>query len=87
MSFVFIPLIRGDEFVAILKNDDYKYREDLMEIFNNHIKHNQLNGGPVIAAGLSLYEPDTDSGVDSVFDRGDELMYLRKKQLKARESV
>jgi len=77
--------IGGDEFVAFLTNDDYRCREDLLQIFNNHVDHNLENDKVVVSAGISLYDPQGDSGYDEVFSRADKRMYERKKELKARK--
>lgn len=77
--------IGGDEFVAFLTKDDYNSRENLILMFNNYIDRNLENGGVVVSAGLGQFDPDTDSGFDEVFSRADELMYIRKKELKQRK--
>jgi len=74
--------IGGDEFVAILTNDDYRYRDALLSHFNEIVDKNQIVGGPVIAAGISLYDSENDTRFDDVFTRADSNMYTRKRELK-----
>ena len=38
--------------------------------------------GPVLAAGMAEYEPDTDTVVSDIFDRADKKMYENKQSLK-----
>ena len=40
------------------------------------------HSGPVIATGMSEYEPGADRSVSEVFDRADDLMYADKRRLK-----
>lgn len=76
--------IGGDEFVALLMNEDYKSRDNLIYLFNKHVDRNAENGGVIVAAGIGFYDPDKDSGYDEVFTRADKMMYIRKKELKSR---
>ena len=72
----------GDEFVAILTNEDYINRDSLLAQFNQRIDQNQINAGPVVAAGMSLFVAEKDSCYEKVFERADVMMYARKKELK-----
>ena len=85
-TFTHSPVFRigGDEFVAFLTNQDYENREELVSGFNAKVDDNLANGEVVVAAGICVYDPAKDSGYDEVFTRADELMYERKKELKAR---
>lgn len=85
-TFTHSPVFRigGDEFAAFLTNQDYENREELVSGFNAKVDDNLANGEVVVAAGISVYDPAKDSGYDEVFTRADELMYERKKELKAR---
>lgn len=40
------------------------------------------NGGAVIAGGMEIYDPKSDSSFEEIFERADVKMYERKKQLK-----
>ena len=73
--------IGGDEFVVILQNSDYEHREDLLAELNRIVERNMDIGGVVIAAGMAEYE-EQDDLVEDVFQRADQRMYARKKQLK-----
>ena len=79
--------IGGDEFVAFLMHEDYNSRDELLLTFNQHIEDNISNGGVVISAGISLFNPEIDSTYEEVFTRADELMYVRKKELKQRKAA
>lgn len=77
--------IGGDEFVALLEGEDYRNRETLFALFNEIMDKNLINGGVVIAGGMDVYRPNTDLGFDDIFDRADNKMYERKKELKDRK--
>ena len=74
--------VGGDEFAAILELDDYTNRDALFRKFNDLIDKNLVNGGPVVAAGMSEYNKYKDFSMTTVFIRADRLMYDRKKELK-----
>ena len=74
--------IGGDEFVAILRGEDYENRHILMGIFNQIIEKNLKNGEVVIASGLEEYHFDEDDSLTKVFERADKKMYERKHLLK-----
>ena len=46
------------------------------------LKNQNLGYGPVLAAGLAEYEPETDNLVSEIFDRADKEMYKNKQELK-----
>lgn len=76
--------IGGDEFVAILKGEDYANREELEASFVKTIDENQAKGTVVVSSGLAIYKPGVDESYNDVFKRADALMYSRKKALKAK---
>lgn len=79
------PVFRvgGDEFVVFLRGNDYSARNDLMKKLRRQIRRNQeMNNGPVLAAGMSEYMPDKDNLVSEIFDRADRKMYEDKLDLK-----
>ena len=79
------PVFRvgGDEFVVFLRGSDYMARQELIEKLKNEALKNQSTGyGPVLAAGMAEYEPETDSLVSEIFDRADKEMYKNKQELK-----
>lgn len=84
--FTHSPVFRigGDEFVVILSGEDYKNRKKLLEkLMNESLENKKARSGPVIAAGMSVYKPDSDKSFSRVFNRADKLMYKNKKELKS----
>ena len=75
--------IGGDEFVAILRGQDYEKREALMRSMCENNRRGKENGAAIIACGLSDFDEKTDESVESVFERADQKMYENKKALKA----
>ncbi|MCR5010871.1 MAG: diguanylate cyclase [Lachnospiraceae bacterium] len=79
------PVFRvgGDEFVVFLRGDDYTNRAELMERLHSEIRENLKSGsGPILASGMSEYNPETDNLVSEIFDRADREMYEDKQSLK-----
>jgi diguanylate cyclase (GGDEF)-like protein len=75
--------IGGDEFAVILRGDDHTNREGLLGKLKSAVRENQSKGeGPVLAAGMSEYDPQNDNFVSEVFDRADHNMYEDKVILK-----
>lgn len=83
------PIFRigGDEFVVVLENHDYEHLDELKVDFERELQNLQGNKEPweriSAAAGYALFDPETDGDLGSVFKRADQLMYERKKQMKA----
>ncbi len=81
--------IGGDEFVVILKGNDYKNRDALIKKFRNVMEEMNLSEDAEpwkkisAAIGVAIYTPDIDDGPESVFIRADSLMYENKKSMKA----
>ena len=76
--------VGGDEFVAIISDDDFEKREDLLNLLRIESRTNgRWRSGPVVASGMSVYDPEKDSCYNDVFNRADEEMYENKKELKA----
>ena len=76
--------IGGDEFAAILMNDDFANKDSLVDVFVNQQEEisasvsdqwNQLH----IAIGLTVYTPDTDGSIEDTIERADQLMYENKR--------
>ena len=85
-TFTHSPVFRigGDEFVAILINSDFEEREELLYKFRSQvIENSKTRSGPVIASGISIYNPEKDKAFSEVFDRADAMMYDNKKALKS----
>ncbi|WP_027728882.1 GGDEF domain-containing protein [Treponema sp. C6A8] len=85
--------IGGDEFVVILKGQDYQNIINLTNEFNQVLSEYAANDSlepweKVSAAiGYALFDPNIDTNVDNVFKRADQKMYARKKQMKAVREV
>ena len=88
--FAHSPVFRigGDEFVVLLKNDDYKNIRTLMRIFKERI-HDTSTDMSVepwdrtsSAIGYALYDERIDTGLESVLARADKEMYACKKKMK-----
>ena len=83
--FAHCPVFRvgGDEFIIVIKESDYKDRNDLVAAFRRQIEDNvRIGSGPVIALGLADYMPSTDTSVEEVMKRADSRMYEDKTRLK-----
>ena len=79
------PVFRvgGDEFVVILKSDDYRNRKSLLSGLRSMVEKNILNGeGPIVASGLATYRPGEDRNAEDVFNRADSRMYEEKTRLR-----
>lgn len=84
-TFVHSPVFRigGDEFVVFIVGSDYAYREELFAKLRQQVLANKgRKGQPVVASGISAYDPFADKGVSDVFERADSMMYENKRQLK-----
>jgi len=81
--------IGGDEFVIILRGEDYTDYDRLMESFNNKLAamsaDSSLEPWEKISAavGAAFYDASIDEDFDSLFRRADHVMYDRKKEMKA----
>lgn len=80
--------IGGDEFVAILENDDYEKREELMRSMSDAFAENMRNDAMPpwervsAAIGFAEYDPMKKESVDQVFQRADAAMYENKRTMK-----
>lgn len=84
------PVFRvgGDEFVVFLRGNDYSNRDELMKKLRDQMLDNLRSGsGPVLASGMSVYLPESDTRMSEVFERADKEMYEDKQSLKAEESA
>lgn len=80
--------IGGDEFIVLIKGDDYERREKLLERLRQHleVKPEQAENpwdNVSAATGMSAFDPANDGGTDEVFKRADAAMYANKVQMKA----
>ncbi|MBR0368500.1 MAG: EAL domain-containing protein [Clostridia bacterium] len=75
--------IGGDEFVAVLRGQDFASRESLVAGLRRQVEENiRIGEGPVIASGLAEFQPNSDRSVEDVFNRADNQMYEEKARLK-----
>lgn len=86
--FAHSPVFRigGDEFVVFIRGGDYAFKSDLFDKLRQQVLVNRdTPGKPVVASGISSYDPSSDKSVGEVFDRADNMMYENKKWLKGGE--
>lgn len=74
--------IGGDEFVAVIKDDDF---DDYQEMYNwvvENMPKLRIDSYPQLevssAYGIATYNPDTDTSFSDVFQRADKFMYENK---------
>ncbi|MBR6599862.1 MAG: diguanylate cyclase [Oscillospiraceae bacterium] len=79
--------IGGDEFVVLLRNDDYKNRETLITKFDNAMKtakvkteNEQLQIS--IAKGIAVFRKEKFDSYQEVFKQADKRMYENKSEMK-----
>lgn len=71
----------GDEFFAILENEDYENREALVKDFYEKNRKNAENGSVVVACGMAVLSEDADN-YEELFKIADTRMYNNKNELK-----
>ena len=79
--------IGGDEFVAILQDEDWKQQTELERQFEQAAADiNAVAANPWdrvnVAVGTANFNPEKDPDMESVFRRADVLMYENKKRMK-----
>ena len=80
--------IGGDEFVVVLRGQDYENRNSLVSQLRGQVSESiQLGEGPVVASGLAELQPGVDHTVEDVFNRADTLMYEEKTRLKEQQQI
>jgi len=78
--------IGGDEFVVFIRGGDYAFKASLFDKLRREVlKNRNIPGKPVIASGMSAYDPSVDKSVSEVFQRADDIMYENKRALKGGE--
>ena len=75
--------IGGDEFVALIENEDYQNREELIRSFNQMMDAPASADQIIIAMGVTDFHAETDGAFHDVFLRADRMMYERKHELKS----
>lgn len=90
-TFKHSPIFRigGDEFIAILIEEDMKTRSDLMRSMKKQmetLKSSKNNPWEKvsIASGIAEYNKESDHTIKDIIKRADQLMYENKKQMKRR---
>ncbi|MCR4647797.1 MAG: GGDEF domain-containing protein [Lachnospiraceae bacterium] len=79
--------IGGDEFVVLLEGEDFRNRAFLLRLFNEKSDSNLKFGGPVVSAGMDIFDLERDLSIDDIFERADNKMYERKKELKKKANT
>lgn len=74
--------IGGDEFVVILQGTGYDSMLDAVNALNQKVEENIKENEVVVSIGYASIRPD-DRELRDVFERADQMMYERKKELKA----
>ena len=77
--------IGGDEFVTVVRDQDYERIDELAAIMRDHNEKALKSGGIVIACGMARFSGD--DCVADVFERADRIMYENKKELKAQKDA
>ena len=84
-TFAHSPVFRigGDEFAIFLKGEDYQDRSLLIASFRKQVEENmRIETGPVVALGMTEYEPEKGESVEDIFKIADGRMYEDKSRLK-----
>ncbi len=83
--------IGGDEFVAILRNDDYAARDEYMSFLKGRMTAENYDPSDItnvsFATGMAEFTPGLDNDCSDVFKRADAMMYDHKKQIKGEGNV
>ena len=73
--------IGGDEFTVLLQGKGYDTMIGVVNDFNRQAEANIAEGAVVVSIGYSVLGKD-DKSLHDVFERADQMMYERKKELK-----
>jgi diguanylate cyclase (GGDEF)-like protein len=73
--------IGGDEFVVIVRGDDFEHRNELLAELDRRSVENITQDGAVVSAGMADFVA-SDEQLHVVVRRADERMYARKAELK-----
>ena len=79
--------IGGDEFAVILRNDDYRYREELVAAFEKASAATRTETDKQweqvsVAIGIADYDQAQDHSVTDTMRRADKVMYINKRKRK-----
>ena len=78
--------IGGDEFVVLLQGEGFDTMQEEIDELNRKVEANIKNNSVVVSIGYSVWKKD-DRYLNDVFGRADQMMYERKKELKAMGSM
>ena len=84
-TFKHSPVFRvgGDEFVVLMRGQDYDNRLDLLRQMDETNQKNAAEQKVTIACGIAEFVPGEDDTLEAVFDRADHEMYKNKRTGKA----
>ncbi len=71
----------GDELLISAQGQDYENRHSIAAAFNREAEQNLAEGKAVVSLGMADFIPGQDADVDTVFERADAEMYVRKNVL------
>ena len=83
--------VGGDEFSAVLLNDDFNNRDELVSSFDK-AQSETLKSNPEpweqvrVAVGIAEYDPKTDNSLIDTIRRADDMMYDNKRERKKNNS-
>lgn len=72
----------GDEFIVLLSGKGFDTKEETIAAFNRQVEENIAKDQVVVSIGYSTLQPG-DEQLHDIFERADQMMYERKKQLKS----
>ena len=89
------PVFRvgGDEFIVILRGDDYEKRDELLAALNEKSEActSDMSVEPwqrySVSAGMAVYDGSEDVTVDKLLKEADEIMYKNKAEFKERHGI
>ena len=84
--------IGGDEFAALLLDNDYKNRDALLRLFDERCSAKRFEETDAwervdVARGMAVYDPQVDESVNDVVRRADKNMYANKWERKHQQPV
>lgn len=73
--------VGGDEFVVLLVGEDCDTMPEVVNELNRKVEANIAEGDVVVSVGYAVFD-HADQQLRDVFERADQMMYERKKELK-----
>ncbi len=93
-TFAHSPVFRigGDEFAAVLRDEDYENRDALTEKFKENAEMLRSSAENrwervSVSIGIAVYDPEIDRNSESVVLRADQLMYVNKRAREEAENA